>query len=81
MSVKRRLLTMLGVAVLLVSSSLISSSPAFARSYYRTHQHCYWSQPQRHCYSHRHSYRGSHRHMRYGKYYYYRGGSSGWNSR
>ncbi len=49
--VNGRIRAVLGVAMLVFASTVLTSPPAEAHS--RAYRHCYWSHHQRHCHSHR----------------------------
>lgn len=56
--VNGRIRAVLGVAMLVFASAVLTSPPAEAHS--RAYRHCYWSHHQRHCHVHR-----AHSHHRY----------------
>ena len=64
---QHRLLSVVGIALFLLVSSWLGSSPALARSH--SYRHCHWSHHHRHCHYH-------HRHHHH--YYRHR---PGWNNR
>ena len=80
--VQGRVRVLLGMAVLVFASALLTSPPASAAVRYV--RHCYWHHFHRHCYYQRHYYHRQYRHSYcyyHRCYYYYPHHRSGWNSR
>lgn len=86
MLIIKRLFIVVSIVFGLLAGSLLTSTSAEAQSY-RRHTHCYSNHGQRHCYTHRHRYRGRHshdyraHHRQNYPHHYSRSRRGGWNNR